>query len=126
MFRESRLFRTVIDEVEKTLLTVDLDIAREFAQLVDETEVRDPIFKTIELEYHLTCETVLRVSGGTGIAERFPQLRRRLARRLQTMNQVSREQVQLLRRLRQGGDEDVRTAFLLSINCAAAGLGATG
>ena len=126
MFRESRLFRTVIDEVEKTLLTVDLDIAREFARLVDETEVRDPIFKTIELEYHLTCETVLRVSGGTGIAERFPQLRRRLARRLQTMNQVSREQVQLLRRLRQGGDEDVRTAFLLSINCAAAGLGATG
>ena len=31
---EARLFRTVIDEVEKALLTVDLDIAREFAGLV--------------------------------------------------------------------------------------------
>ena len=126
MFAESRLFRTVIDEVEKTLLTVDLDIAREFAQLVAEPEVRDPIFRAIEQEYRLTCDMVLRISGGAELAERFPQHRRRLARRLQTMNQVSREQVQLLRRLRQGGDEDVRTAFLLSINCAAAGLGATG
>jgi phosphoenolpyruvate carboxylase len=69
---------------------------------------------------------VLKVAGGRELAERFPQARRRLARRLQTMNHVSREQVQLLRRLRAGGDDDVRTALLLSINCAAAGLGATG
>ncbi len=126
MFREARLFRTVIDEVEKSLLTVDLDIAREFAGLVPDPAVRDAIFSAIEAEYRLTCETVLQVSGAGALAERFPQHRRRLARRLQTMNQVSREQVQLLRALREGGDDDVRTAFLLSINCAAAGLGATG
>ena len=126
MFRLGRLFRTVIDEVEKTLLSVDLDIAREFASLVPERAVRDPIFRAIEAEYRLTCDLVLEVSGDAEIAARFPQHRRRLARRLQTMNEVSREQVQLLRRLRTGGDEDVRTALLLSINCAAAGLGATG
>jgi phosphoenolpyruvate carboxylase len=126
MFREARLFRTVIDEVEKTLLGVDLDIAREFASLVPDAAVREPIFRAIEAEHRLTCEMVLQVSGAAQVAERFPQHRRRLARRLQTMNQVSREQVQLLRELRAGGDEDVRTALLLSINCAAAGLGATG
>jgi phosphoenolpyruvate carboxylase len=126
MFREGRLFRTVIDEVEKTLLTVDLDIAREFARLVDDDEVREPIFAAVEREYRLTCDMVLQVSDASELAQRFPKHRRRLARRLQTMNQVSREQVHLLRRLREGGDEDVRTALLLSINCAAAGLGATG
>jgi len=129
MFREARLFRTVIDEVEKALLTVDLDIAREFASLVPDAAVREPIFAAIEAEYRLTCEMVLKVSGASELAERFPQHRRRLLRRLQTMNQVSREQVHLLRALREGrGDDhdDVRTAFLLSINCAAAGLGATG
>ena len=42
------------------------------------------------------------------------------------MNEVSREQVQLLQRLRAGGDAEVRTALLLSIGCAAAGLGTTG
>ena len=80
----------------------------------------------MEQEYRLTCEMILRISGDAQIAERFPQYRRRLTRRLKTINQVSREQVQLLRQWRSTGAEDVRTALLLSINCAAAGLGATG
>lgn len=126
MFQECRLFRTVVDEVEKTLLTVDLDIARSFAGLIKDPAVREPIFAAIEAEYHRTCAMVLEVADAGELAERFPQHRRRLARRLQTMNQVSREQVQLLERLRAGGGDDVRTALLLSINCAAAGLGATG
>jgi len=126
MFREARLFRTVIDEVEKTLLTVDLDIAGEFAQLVGDAGTREAIFKAIEAEYRLTCDMARLVSGEAEVAQRFPQARRRLARRLQTMNQVSREQVQLLRALRTGGDAEVRTALLLAINCAAAGFGATG
>jgi phosphoenolpyruvate carboxylase len=126
MFRDARLFRLVIDEAEKSLLTVDLDIAREFAGLVDDDAVRQPIFAAVESEYRLACELILQVSGDTQIAERFPQYRRRLARRLKTMNQVSRQQVQLLRDWRARGEEEVRTALLLSINCAAAGLGATG
>jgi phosphoenolpyruvate carboxylase len=127
MFHEARLFRTVIDEVEKTLLAVDLDIAAEFAAGVPDAAVREPIFAAIEAEYRLTCEMVQTISGSAQIAERFPQYRRRFGRRLQTMNQVSREQAQLLRRLREGaGDDDVRTALLLAINCAAAGFGGTG
>ncbi|GAP36713.1 phosphoenolpyruvate carboxylase [Piscinibacter sakaiensis] len=126
MFEECRLFRTVIDEVEKTLLAVDLDIARAFAGLVPDRAVGDSVFAAVEAEYRRTCAMVLEVTDAGEIAERFPQHRRRLARRLQTMNQVSREQVQLLQRLRAGGDDEVRTALLLSIGCAAAGLGATG
>ena len=69
---------------------------------------------------------IMVVSGSTCIGERFPQFRRRLARRLKTINQVSREQVHLLRAHRSDGNDEVRTALLRSINCAAAGLGATG
>ena len=115
-----------MDEVEKTLLAVDLDLARSYAELVDDTGLRTSIFGRIEREYRLTCEMVLRVSGDATIAERFPQYRRRLQRRLTTLNQVSREQVGLLRQFRAGGDEEVRNALLLTINCAAAGFGATG
>jgi phosphoenolpyruvate carboxylase len=39
---------------------------------------------------------------------------------------VSREQVHLLRAHRTQRSEESRTALLMSINCAAAGLGATG
>jgi phosphoenolpyruvate carboxylase len=126
MFREARLFRLILDDVERTLLQVDLSIAAEYAGLVEDSAVREPIFSRVTEEYRLTCEMILRITGGTGIAERFPQFRRRLARRLKTINEVSREQVQLLRAHRAESNEEVRTALLMSINCAAAGLGATG
>ncbi|MGI9041500.1 MAG: phosphoenolpyruvate carboxylase [Gemmatimonadales bacterium] len=130
MYNDSRLFRLIVDEVEKTLSYVDLDIAREYASLVPEPSVRDAIYPMIEEEYHRTVEAVLRLSGGSELAERFPRFRRRLARRLPTVNLVSRQQVELLRRFREsGGDrtqEEQLSALLLSINCLAAGFGATG
>jgi phosphoenolpyruvate carboxylase len=126
MFREARLFRLILDDVERTLLQVDLSIAAEYAGLIEDEAVRKPIFLQVTEEYRLTCEMILRISGGAAIAERFPQFRRRLARRLKTINEVSREQVHLLRAHRAESSEEVRTALLMSINCAAAGLGATG
>jgi phosphoenolpyruvate carboxylase len=130
LFQDSRLFRLIIDEVEKTLLLVDLDIARDYASLVEDEGVRDLIFAMIEQEYRLTCEMVLKVSGASEIAERFPAYRRALAARLPAVNEVSRMQVELLRRFR-GAESDAereayKSALLLSINTVAAGLGATG
>jgi phosphoenolpyruvate carboxylase len=130
MFAESRLFRLIVDEVEKTLAYVDLAIAREYAGLVPDQSVRSNILALVEEEYHKTVEAVLRISGGAQLAERYPRFRRRLARRLPTINQVSRQQIELLRRFREsGGDrsqEEQLSALLLSINCIAAGFGATG
>jgi phosphoenolpyruvate carboxylase len=130
MFSESRLFRLIVDEVEKTLSYVDLGIAREYAELVPDAGVRSNILGLVEEEYHRTVEAVLRISGGKELAERYPRFRRRLARRLPTINQVSRQQIELLRRFREsGGDktqEEQLSALLLSINCIAAGFGATG
>jgi phosphoenolpyruvate carboxylase len=130
MFRDSRLFRLIVDEVEKTLSYVDLALAREYADLVAESRVRDEVFRLIEAEYRRSVEAVLRISGGGELNERFPRFRRRLARRLGTMNQISRQQIELLRRFREsGGDrtqEEQLSALLLSINCIAAGFGATG
>jgi len=130
MYEKSRLFRLVIDEVEKTLAYVDLEIARLYADLVPDRASRDEIFGLIEAEYRRTVEAVLRVSGGTEPAERFPRFRRRLARRLPTINQVSRQQVDLLRRFRAASTDQQRqqylSALLLSINCISSGFGATG
>jgi phosphoenolpyruvate carboxylase len=126
MFREARLFRLILDDVERTLLQVDLEIAREYAGLVEDENVREPIFAQVEEEYRLTSQMILHISGGACIAERFPQFRRRLTRRLKTLNEVSREQVHLLRAHRAGSSEELRIALLMSINCAAAGFGATG
>jgi phosphoenolpyruvate carboxylase len=130
MFEGSRLFRLIVDEVEKTLSYVDLEIARLYADLCPDHAIRDAVFACIEAEYRRTVRMVLAVSGGRELAERFPRFRRRLARRLATINQVSRQQVELLRRFRAAQHEEERQQFLaallLSINCISTGFGATG
>ena len=130
MFTELRLFRLIIGEVEKTLCLVDLKIAREYASLVADAAKRDEIFALIEQEFSLTCEMILRISREREIGERFPAYRARLAHRLPTINQVNRDQVELLRRFRACDTEAAMEAYksnlLLSINCIASGLGATG
>jgi phosphoenolpyruvate carboxylase len=130
MYQDSRLFRLIVDEVEKTLSYVDLTAAREYAELVPEARVRDEIFPLIEAEYRRTIEAVLRISGGTSLAQRFPRFRRKLARRLPTLNLITRQQIELLRQFRETGSdksqEELLSALLLSINCIATGFGATG
>ncbi len=130
MFRESRLFRLVVDEAEKTLAVVDLEIARLYAELVPDATLRDEIFELVRDEYVRTCEMVRVVTGESAIADRFPEFRARLAHRLPTVNQVSREQIELLRRFRAAAEgpekEAIKAPLLLSINCVASGLGATG
>jgi len=130
MFTESRLFRLVIGEVEKTLCLVDLDIARDYAGLVPDTNVRDAIFGLVEAEFALTRKMVLEVTGEKEIGERFPGYRARLEHRLPMLNKVNREQVELLRGFRACKHELSKEAFksnlLLSINCISSGLGATG
>ena len=130
MFEDSRLFRLIMDEVEKTLLLVDLDIAADYSGLVAEAQTRQTIFAMVESELKLTTQMVRKLSGGAEIGARFPRYRDVLKERLTTINDVNREQVDLLRRFRGAANESERErykpALLLSINTIAAGLGATG
>ncbi|MFM8647895.1 MAG: phosphoenolpyruvate carboxylase, partial [Methylocystis sp.] len=130
MFEDSRVFRLIIDEAEKTLALVDLSIARQYASLVADEAVRQKVFKSIEDEYSLTTSMILRITNSEAIAKRFVEYDARLTHRLQTINEVNREQVELLRRFRSAENaaekEDVKVPLLISISCIAAGLGATG
>jgi phosphoenolpyruvate carboxylase len=131
MLEECPMFRLVLDEVEKTLPQVDLDIAWEWARLVPDAQVREEIFGMVEEEYHRTVDAVLRVTGGAMLLERFPRFRRRLSRRLPALTRVGLAQVELVRRFRAAHDDgprrDERLApLLLSMSCVAAGLGWTG
>jgi len=129
MFNDSRLFRLILDEAEKTLAYVDLELARAYAELVADPWLRQEIFSLVTDEYHRTVDVVRRITGCAGLAERFPQFRQRLASRLPTLNQVNRQQIALLQRYRAASPEQAQdglAALLLSINCIAAGFGTTG
>jgi len=129
LFARSRIFRLIVDEVEKTLFLADLEIARAYAELVPDAEVRESIFTLIADEHARTRREVLLLSGANGLAERFPAFRNRLGRVLPMVGAVNRQQVALLREFRAGGDserQDLLLPLLLSMTCVASGLGWTG
>jgi phosphoenolpyruvate carboxylase len=132
MFECFPLFRLIVDEMEKTLLLVDLDIAWAYAELVPDAALRDGIFALVQSEYERTCAHLLRLTGEDRLGLRFPNFRDRMARRLPVLDQVGREQVRLITRTRAAKNgagrvrKDDLVPLLLSINCVAAGLGWTG
>jgi len=131
MFDEFPLFQLILDEAEKTLLQVDLDLARAYAGLVDDVAIRGAVLSLVETELARTTDAILRVTGANTIAERFPQLRRRIEARRPMLDRVGREQIELLHRFRAAANDPEQrnadlSALLLSINCVASGFGTTG
>ncbi|HXE60947.1 MAG TPA: phosphoenolpyruvate carboxylase, partial [Gemmatimonadaceae bacterium] len=127
MFAESPVFRLVIDESEKTLVQVDLAIAAAYAALVPNGEAGSAILDLVRAEYDRTAETLLRITGESRLADRFPQFRRRFARRVPLLDRAHDQQIDLLRRVREAEDKDRwLPSLLLSINCIAACFGTVG
>ena len=131
MFAETPIFRLIIDEVEKTLAQVDLSLVRAYASLVPNELARAGVLSLIEAEYERTVKAVLYLTNEGALAERFPQFKRRMARRLGMLERAHYEQIELLRRVRgkqatSAERDDDLAALLLSINCIAAGFGTTG
>lgn len=126
MFQESRLFRLVIDEAAKSLAFVDLDVAELYAQQLEDDSLRTDILNMIKNEYKLSKRMVLLISGDSDLTVRFPKFARKLQRRGNILKQAGIEQVKLVQRFRQSGDQDDLIPLLLSINCVSAGLGWTG
>ncbi len=130
MLREHPLFQTIIEEVSKTLLLVDLDLAGEYSRLVPDRQAREQIFGMIEAEFHLTRDAILRVTGPEPLEDRYQGFYRRVESRLRLLANVGHQQVALIRGFRDKRTEKISAQsnlvpLLVSINCIAAGLGWT-
>jgi phosphoenolpyruvate carboxylase len=131
MFAETPIFRLIIDEAEKTLAQTDLRLARAYAALVPDARARSAILALIEAEHQRSVTAILELTGESELAERFPQFRRRMGRRLAMLERAHWQQIELLRRVRSASADGPErasqlSALLLSINCIAAGFGTTG
>ncbi len=127
MFDKSKLFRLIVDEVEKALYQTDLTIAARYAALVGDESIRNTVFAKIRAEHAATLAAVLSISGQTTIADRFPLFRDRFDRVRLHLQRIGALQVGLLAEVRQGRrTEAAMVPLLQSMNCIAAGLGWTG
>lgn len=129
MYKESRLFRLIIDEVEKTLPRVNLKIARKYADLVGDQQLANAVFALIEEEFHRTLTAVGVVTGNTFDGQDNRKSQVSWNQRAAIIDQVGSCQVGLVKTFRESqGQEnhDVLVQLLMSINCVAAGVGWTG
>ena len=131
MYERSRVFRLIVDEVEKTLYQADMEIAGRYAELVPDANVRDSVLGTIREEYDRTCSHILTLTGEADLADRFPAFRRRIDNVRPLIDRTNTWQVDLLHEFRSATEDSAdrgktTVPLLMTMNCIATGLGWTG
>ncbi len=128
MYQRWPFWRTLIDNTQMILAKADLTIARLYADLVDDADLADQIFRRIETEYQTSVDFVLKITGQGRLLDNFPVLQRSIERRNPYVDPLSFIQLALLKRLRAGEEPraELLTAGLESVNGIASGLKNTG
>jgi phosphoenolpyruvate carboxylase len=127
MMQKFPLFHTMIRNVEIGMAKADLSIARLYADLVEDSGLRDRVFATLCDEFQLTLHMILQITGQKSLLETNPVLERSIRLRNPYVDPMSLVQVELLHRKRRGEDTDeLNYALAATINGIAAGLHNTG
>ncbi|MUT68003.1 phosphoenolpyruvate carboxylase [Paenibacillus sp. NEAU-GSW1] len=131
MYEQFPFFRQLIDNLQMALAKADLVIAKEYADMISDQEIRDRIFTQIEEEYQLTSKLILQITGQVEILDNVPVIQESIRLRNPYVDPLSYMQVQLLSELRAIREQDqdapeLLREVLLTINGIAAGLRNTG
>ena len=126
MFAKHRLFRLIVDEVEKSLFLTDIEIAAAYADLVKDPAIRASIFDKIREEHRLCLTAIAFFTGAPTPALRFPNLRERFDRLRDQINPLHHIQINALRETRDGAGQQAQIVLMQSMTGIAAGLGWTG
>ncbi|MYM74739.1 phosphoenolpyruvate carboxylase [Duganella sp. FT134W] len=131
MFKQWPLFATLLSNMDMVLAKTDLAIASRYAELVQDKELRDRIFKRITDEHANTLEILQSITGAGERLAGNPLLARSIQNRFAYLDPLNHLQVELIKRHRalsseSKADERVHRGIHLSINGVAAGLRNTG
>ena len=132
MYRDWPFFATLLSNMDMVLAKTDLPIARRYAELVADVELRERIFKRIAAEHGATVRILEEITGATERLQGNPLLARSIQNRFAYLDPLNHLQVELIHRHRAVAgdpekiDERVHRGIHLSINGVAAGLRNTG
>ncbi len=130
MLKDFPLFLDMLRNIENALAKSDFGIARLYANIMPDAEVRDRLFAMLNAEFERTRSMVLLISGQSELLEQNPVLARSIRLRNPYVDPISWIQVELLRRKR-GAETAVdatalNRAITATINGISAGLRNTG
>lgn len=123
MYRDWPFFTTLLSNMEMVLTKSDLNIAHRYAGLVRDEQLRTTIYNRICDGHAATLDALKSITGQAELLATNPALQRSIRNRYPYISPLNHVQVELLRRFRQGDqDERVRRGIHLTINGVAAGL----
>jgi len=121
------LFNDLIRNVELALTKVDLPLAKLYADLVPDVQLRERVFGMVVEEFGRTRRTILAITGQQELLEGNPALARSIRLRNPYVDPLSMIQIELLRRRRAGqGSGELDFVLAATINGIASGLRNTG
>ena len=121
------LFNTLINNVDMVLAKTDLIVARHYAHLLEDRDLREEIFSRIAHEHKLTTDAVNLLLGTTQRLATQPVIAKSIRDRLPYLDPMNHLQVEMIQRYRNGEtDEKLKWAIPLTINGIATSLRNTG
>jgi phosphoenolpyruvate carboxylase len=134
MRAEWAFFGALVANAEMALAKADLGIARRYAELCRDGDLRERIFGRIEAEFDRTRTELIKLADGDRLLDQELALQRSIDRRNPYVDPLSFVQMELLRRARsrrdgdadEGDDDDLARTTFLTINGIAGGLRNTG
>ncbi|MCC7201758.1 MAG: phosphoenolpyruvate carboxylase [Nitrospirae bacterium] len=131
MYQKWPFFENLLDNTQMTMVKADMNIAHLYSHLLPDSAIRDRIFDIIKMEFELSREMILFITGQKDLLDNDPWLQRSIRLRNPFMDPINYIQVNLLKQLR--GDKtsavnkkELTDTVLLTISCIAAGMRNTG
>ncbi|HEU4584016.1 MAG TPA: phosphoenolpyruvate carboxylase [Polyangiaceae bacterium] len=128
MYAEWPFFRATVDLLEMVVAKCDPTAAARYDRRLVPTDLQ-PLGAELRAELRITIDRLLEVTGHKLLLETYPEGRLSLEARNPYIDPINLLQIELLRRLRQAGDEppqEVWEAFVMTVNGIAAGMRNTG
>jgi phosphoenolpyruvate carboxylase len=122
LYRGWAFFRSLVENLEMTLAKSSLEIAAGYLDLVEDASLYEPI----RAEHERTVAAVLEIVEARELLDRHPVIQRSIRLRNPYVDPMNAIQVELLRRWRETGDEEVKRPLLRSVAGIAAALRNTG
>ena len=105
LYRGWAFFRSLVENLEMTLAKSSLEIAAGYLDLVEDAS----LYETIRAEHERTVAAVIEIVEAQELLDRHPVVQRSIRLRNPYVDPMNAIQVELLRRWRETGDEEVKT-----------------
>ena len=128
MYKEWPFFRVLLDNIQMALSKCDMDIAKDYAQLVQNKDASENIITDIESEYKLTVSMLLKIVQSDELLSENMKLSLSLNRRQPYLDPLNYIQVMLIKAHRKANEDNdvIFDPLLRTIHAIAIGMRNTG